>query len=189
MVNFRKCIDRFYQLEDKDWELFSTIWQPIKIGKGEILTRKGEVEKYMYFVKAGVLRGFYANDKTDFTGGFSYEGDLSGIPDSFLNQVPSLFYLETLTQCNVLRTSFQQIQKLYQSSIIFERMGRIIAEKMLLGLNTRHVELQCYTAEERFKVFMNRSPHLLQKIPQKYLASYLSMAPETFSRLIRNVKL
>lgn len=189
MANFRAHLDNFYKLENKDWELFRSIWHPITLEKGEILTRKGEVEKYFYFVEEGVLRGFYTNNKIDFTGGFSYEGDFSGIPDSFLNQVPSLYFLETLTACKVLRTTYQKIQKLYDTSVVFERMGRILAEKMLLGLSVRQIELQCFTAEERFKVFLNRSPHLLQKIPQKYLASYLNMAPETFSRLIRNVKL
>jgi len=182
-------MNRFYTLEDDEWKMFEAIWKPVEIKKGVILTRRGEVEQNMYFVQQGVLRGFYKDEKTDFTGGFSYEGDFSGIPDSFLNQTPSMYFLETLTPCKVLKTKFTQLKMLYKSSIEFERFGRIVAEKMLLGLNARFVELQCYSAEERFKIFLNRSPHLLQKIPQKYLASYLSMTPETFSRLIRNVKL
>ena len=189
MVNFRESLNRFYKLGDEDWEKFASVWKEEKIKKGVILTRRGEVEQNMYFVFEGVLRGFYKDEKTDFTGGFSYEGDLSGIPDSFLTQTPSMYFLETLTPCRVLKTKYQYIKSLYDSSQVFERFGRIMAEKMMLGLSARHIELQCFTAEERFRIFMNRSPHLLQKIPQKYLASYLNMAPETFSRLIRNTKL
>lgn len=181
-------MNRFYELNDKDWALFEEIWKEETIKRGVILTRIGEVEKNIYFVEEGLLRGFYKNEKTDFTGGFSYEGDLSGIPDSFLNQTPSMYFLETLTHCKVLKTKYKQLKALYDSSREIERFGRVMAEKMMLGLSIRHLELQCFTAEERFKIFLNRSPHLLQKIPQKYLASYLNMAPETFSRLIRNVK-
>jgi len=188
MVDFRKSMERFYKLGDKEWATFEAIWKPEEISKGVVLTRIGEVENHLYFVLEGVLRGFFTDGKVDFTGGFSYEGDLSGIPDSFLNQTPSMYFLETLSPCKVLKTNYQRLQELYDASSEVERFGRIMVEKMLLGLNTRYIELQCMSVEERFKVFLNRSPHLLQKIPQKYLASYLNMAPETFSRLIRNVK-
>ncbi|MEM1136278.1 MAG: hypothetical protein AAGI07_10605 [Bacteroidota bacterium] len=100
-----------------------------------------------------------------------------------------MYFLETLTICKLLKTSYEKIIRLYEQSHMIERMSRIMVEKMLLGLSMRHIELQCCSAEERFKVFLRRSPHLLQLVPQKYLASYLSMTPETFSRLIRNVRI
>ena len=154
-----------------------------------VLTRVGEVEKYMYFVNKGVLRGFFVNGDHEYTHGFSYEGDLSGIPDSFLNQTPSMYFLETMAPCELLRTTFEKLQKAFEQSQEIERLSRKMSERMLLGISKRQVELQCLSAEERFKTFLRRSPHLLQMIPQKHLASYLNMAPETFSRLIRNVRI
>ncbi|UZR93348.1 Crp/Fnr family transcriptional regulator [Chondrinema litorale] len=189
MEQLRNSINRFYSLPDKDWDIFTSIWKPDTIAKNEILTRVGEVEKHMYFVNKGVLRGFFVHQDSEFTLGFSYDGDFSGIPDSFMNQVPSMYFLETLSPCEVLKTTYDKLQQAFDASREVERLSRIMAEKMLYGFSLRQVELQCMSAEERFKAFLRRSPHLLQMIPQKYLASYLNMAPETFSRLIRNVRI
>jgi hypothetical protein len=53
----------------------------------------------------------------------------------------------------------------------------------------RQAELQCFSAEEKFKTLLKRSPHLLQLIPHKYLASYVGIDPTTFSKLMGSVRL
>ena len=64
-----------------------------------------------------------------------------------------------------------------------ERWGRIFNSKILIGMARRQIEVRAYSAEERFDRLQNDSPHIFQLVPQKYLASYLGMTPETFSRL------
>jgi len=59
----------------------------------------------------------------------------------------------------------------------------------LKGVLERQIELQCFSAEERFKTLMARSPHVLQIIPHKYLASYLGIDPTTFSKLLGSVRI
>jgi CRP-like cAMP-binding protein len=39
------------------------------------------------------------------------------------------------------------------------------------------------SAEERFFTFMKERASLLEQVSQKYIASYLGLTPETFSRL------
>ncbi|MEM1136277.1 MAG: hypothetical protein AAGI07_10600 [Bacteroidota bacterium] len=63
---FKKSMERFYTLPDKEWALFSAIWTPVQFQKNEILTEVGEIEKCLYFVKEGVLRGFYQYGKNRF---------------------------------------------------------------------------------------------------------------------------
>ena len=64
-----------------------------------------------------------------------------------------------------------------------ERFGRLILEELLVGRAAREIELLSLDAEERYDRLFKRSPHLLQLVPQKDIASYLRMKPETFSRL------
>ena len=64
-----------------------------------------------------------------------------------------------------------------------ERWGRILNANILIGIGRRQVEVRSYTAEERFERLFNQSPHIFQLVPQKHLASYLGMTPETFSRM------
>jgi DNA-binding MurR/RpiR family transcriptional regulator len=44
------------------------------------------------------------------------------------------------------------------------------------------MQLVKMTPRERFINFVAKNPQLIQRVPQKYLASYLNIKPETFSR-------
>ena len=60
---------------------------------------------------------------------------------------------------------------------------------ILKGVLERQIELQCFSAEEKFRSLLKRSPHVLQIIPHKYLASYLGIDATTFSKLMSSVRL
>jgi len=57
------------------------------------------------------------------------------------------------------------------------------------GVLERQIELQCFSAEEKFKALLKRSPHVLNLIPHKYLASYLGIDATNFSKLLGTVRL
>ena len=56
-------------------------------------------------------------------------------------------------------------------------------EELLWGLGMREISVLSYSAEERYDRLLGNAPHILQLVPQKHLASYLGMTPETFSRI------
>ena len=59
----------------------------------------------------------------------------------------------------------------------------------LKGVLERQIEIQCFSAEEKFRALLKRSPQVLQIIPHKYLASYLGIDPATFSKLLSSVRI
>jgi hypothetical protein len=89
----------------------------------------------------------------------------------------------------MLRTSFQQVNELMNRFHNFERWVRLATSFTLLGTLERQVELMSFTAEEKFRTLLKRSPHVLQLIPHKYLASYLGLDPSTFSKLMASVRI
>jgi hypothetical protein len=66
---------------------------------------------------------------------------------------------------------------------------RKINEKLLSGFLNQHIELRTLTMAERFKIFCARSPHLLQQVPHKYIASYLDIDATNFSKLSNKIKI
>lgn len=179
-----------HPLKDEEWEAFSAIWSPVSFKRKTILTAAGEVERHLYFVTEGVQRAFFLDEKhPEATVVFTYPYNFSGVADSFLTQTPSKYYLETLTSSKMLRTSWQQVQQLMDRYHNFERWIRISVSFTMMGVLERQIELLSYTAEEKFRILLKRSPHVLQLIPHKYLASYLGLDPTTFSKLLGSVKL
>lgn len=63
-----------------------------------------------------------------------------------------------------------------------ERLGRLIVTESLVTYDRRQLDMIRLSPRERFLHFVEQNPELLQRVPQKLLASYLSIQPETFSR-------
>ncbi len=186
----RKQIFAVHPLPEEAWADFSGIWQPVQYKRKTILTTAGETERYLYFVTEGVQRAFYIDDRhPEATVVFSYAPSFSGIMDSFLTQTPSRYFLETLTSSKMLRTSYQQVQPLLDKHHALERWVRLAVSWVAMGLLERQIELLSYSAEEKFRILLKRSPHVLQLIPHKYLASYLGIDASTFSKLMASVKI
>ncbi|MGA0560578.1 Crp/Fnr family transcriptional regulator [Larkinella sp. VNQ87] len=175
---------------ETEWQAFASCWHPVEYRRKTVLTAAGEIERYLYFVLDGVQRAYYLGDgKRDATLIFSYADSMSGIIDSFQLQQPSRYYLETLTASRLLRISYPDFDRLLATFPTLERWGRLGTATAMSGLMERYIELMTYSAEEKFRILLTRSPHVLQLIPHKYLASYLGLDPTTFSKLLASVKL
>ena len=186
----RHFITASFSLRGEELEQLLQIWQPYECKRKTILTTAGETERYLYFVLEGIQRGFYiGDDKKEATIVFMYPPSFSGIADSFLTQTPSNYFLESLTSCRFLRTSYKQLDEMMNLYPEIRKMVLFLTAFIVKGLLQRQVELQCFSAEEKFKTLLHRSPHLLQLIPHKYLASYLGIDPATFSKLLGSVRL
>lgn len=186
----KKNVFHTLPLPDDAWEAFSACWHPVSYRRKTVLTSAGDTEQYVYFVLDGVQRAFYqGSDAKETTLVFSYTGSFSGVVDSFLLQQPSRYYLETLTTSHLLRLSFPDFTRLMDSYPTIERWVRLATAQTLAGVLERQIELASFSAEEKFRILLTRSPHVLQLIPHKYLASYLGLDPTTFSKLLKSVRL
>ncbi len=183
-------IQAIYPLSSIELEELTANWKPLIVKRKTLLTTAGETEKYLYFVLEGVQRAFFLGDKNqEATIIFTYPPSFSGVADSFLTQTPSLYYLETITASRFLRISYDEIQALINKHPGIQQLFFKATAFALKGALERHIELQSYTNEEKFKTLLKRSPHILQLVPHKYLASYLGMDATNFSKLMGSVKI
>jgi len=185
----KKFCSSIHPVPDKEWTNFSTIWQTGEAKRKSILTSKGETEKTLYFITEGVQRAYYltADDK-EATIVFTYPFSFSGVADSFLTQTPSLYFFETLTQSSFLKTSHSKVMELLDRYPNLERFISRATAFALKGALERQVELQTFSAEQKFTTLLTRSPQVLRLIPHKYLASYLGIDAATFSKLLATVR-
>ena len=188
--SMRRVVQQIYPLNDADWAVFEAIWRPFEAKRKVILTASGEVERYVYFVIEGVQRAYaVGEDGRDVTLVFTYPPSFSGVADSFLLQKPSKYFFETLTPSRFIRASFTQLDAVMLSNPAVERLIRLAISQTLAGVLERQIELQSFSAEDRFKTLLKRSGHVLTMIPHKYLASYLGMDATNFSKLLATVKI
>lgn len=186
----RQSVEAVYPLPEEDWRAFAAVWQPYSARRKAILTAEGQTEQYVYFVLEGVQRAYAVDDAgKEATLVFTYPPSFSGVADSFLLQQPSRYFFETLTPSRFLRAPFREMDALMWQYHALERMMRLAVSQTLAGVLVRQIETQSFTAEQRFRALLARSPHLLHLVPHKYLANYLGMDPTNFSKLLGQVRL
>ncbi|HEU4633292.1 MAG TPA: Crp/Fnr family transcriptional regulator [Flavisolibacter sp.] len=186
----QKFIGHIHPLKGEEWNAFAAVWQPFSCKRKTVLTAAGETERHLYFVLDGIQRSFYlGKNNEEATIVFTYPYSFSGVADSFLTQTPSLYFFETLATSKFLKTNYQQIAELMDSFPNIQRLILKTTALALKGVLQRQVEQQCFSAEEKFRQLLARSPHVLNLIPHKYLASYLGIDAATFSRLLGTVRI
>ena len=180
---------KFSKLSDEAFEAFLSKCKRKKAAKNEILLKEGEVQRDMLLVLQGVQMSYtYHNDKQHIIA-FSYPPSPSGVPESFFERSASNFCLQALSQSEFLSISYDDLESLLEEYPEFDKLFRKMIEAVLSGTIKRCIELQAYSIEERYLAFVKRSPHLLQMVPHKYLASYLNISVTNFSRLYNKIKI
>ena len=147
------------------------------------LVHAGEIEHYMSFVVQGLVRMYFYRGKTEMITNIAKEGQLISATASFLSGAPSSYYIETLEPSLLLSITREDLDKVYQQNIRIEKLGRLMTTQFVLQKEEWELECMRLDTRERFLRFVENNPDLMQRVPQKYLASYLNMEPETFSRL------
>ncbi|MFY7839003.1 MAG: Crp/Fnr family transcriptional regulator [Lacibacter sp.] len=189
-ILLQQFVQQIFPLPQEELERFTANWQPLTVKRKTILTAAGETERYLYFVLEGVQRAFYIGDENkEATIVFTYPPSFSGVADSFLTQTPSLYFLETITASRFLRLPFDEVEAMRKSSPLIQQLLFKATAFALKGALQRHIELQCFSNEEKFKTLLKRSPHILNLVPHKYIASYLGMDATNFSKLLGSVKI
>lgn len=183
-------VQKIHPLTEAELTAFCNGWQPLTVKRKTILTAADETERYLYFVQEGIQRAFYlGDDNKEATIVFTYPPSFSGVADSFLTQTPSLYFLETITASSLLRISYEQVQQLQQFYPGIQQLIFKATAFALKGALQRHIELQCFSNEEKFKTLLKRSPHILNLVPHKYLASYLGIDATNFSKLVNTISI
>lgn len=179
----------FHPLPEADYALLVAKLRPRSFKKGDFLTVPGQVQKDLYFVKSGVQMSYFDAEEKVHVIAFTYAPNPCAIPESFSFQAPSRYFLTCLSDSEMDAISYDSLLELFDRSQPLERLFRRMTEAILAGMINRHIELHSMTIEERYLTFCQRSPHLLQLVPHKYIASYLSIDPSNFSKLFNSVKI
>lgn len=188
LTDMFRMLDRANSLTAHDRELFSALWRPYAAPRKKVLTAQGHQEGHLYFVTEGLQRVcHYGEDGRESTLVFTYAPSFGGIIDAFFLQTPSRYTYETLTNSTFIRASFSEVDALMDRCPGIVKVMHSGAIQALGGVMERMVELQTCSSEEKFRILLQRSPHILKLVPHKYLANYIGIDPTNFSKLLNSV--
>ncbi|MEO1255685.1 MAG: Crp/Fnr family transcriptional regulator [Bacteroidota bacterium] len=146
-----------------------------KFKKGEILQYKGELNSKVYIVKKGLLRSYNIDKKgKEHIFMFAPEGWTMG--DACTPESPCELFIDALEDCEImiLKKDIDRDSKPKSFQALVKRM---------LVLQRRVIMMMSVSAIERYEHFEQTYPELIQRVPQKMIASYLGITPEALSKI------
>jgi len=160
----------------------------IVLKRNDFLVNQGDKNTNLYFVNEGSLRVFIEDEIEEHTIRFGYKNSIITALDCFLTDKPTSFYIQALKKCSLKVISKKAYMKVITSSKENEAIWLKLLESFVYQQIEREIDLITYSPQKRFERVFKRSPQVFQEIPQKYIASYLRMTPETLSRILKNLE-
>ena len=174
---------RFQVLNIEDREALLPIVKTHQISKNTLLQEIGDTCKNIYFIHRGVARIFYYKDGNDVTELFALEGEVIARVESLFSGKPSLKGIQILEDSIVTGINTPALFALYDNHPRIERLFRKIFENEHVQTVLRLESLQFHSAEERYQMLISQTPNLIQRIPLKYIASFLGITQTSLSRI------
>ena len=152
--------------------------------KNEIVQRQGEVPNRVIFITKGAVRMFYI-DKSgkDHTTAFTFENHPIVALDSFTQQIPLAVNTIALEPTEMIWTTNSEFYEFIGLFPKFEAVLLMVLSKFLALEGEQAKLLRIHSSRERYEALCSMCPEVVQRVPSKYIASYLGMAEETLSRV------
>mgnify|MGYP002345128839 CR=1 FL=1 len=168
-----------------EMEKFKPLFKRLEVPAKTILLQEGEISRTMYFIEKGCLRTWINNDGMDITTQFFFEGDSVSSIESFMTNQASLYSIESLEPCILQTLSQKDFQHaLADLPEVKEEMQKHLFRRFLNSQKTFYSYLK-NNPRKRYEELVAAYPHIIQRVPQHYIASYLGITPVSLSR-IRN---
>jgi len=194
---YKNFIEKYLPHNFIEWELFKSKLKVEYFKKGETIFHIGDVCKKLSFIDSGLARAYMISEEgKDYTWTIFFNDKNAHMTnlfvidyDSFINQTPSLLNIEALEDSVLFSVEYKDVQFLYDKLKRGERFGRLMSQEAYSYLHQLTIDRQIKTAEERFEDFMDKTPYLLEKVPQYHIATFLGMTPQYLSILKKERKL
>ena len=156
--------------------------------KGEILASIGDDTSSAGLVLSGLARCYYIDqDGNDITRGFAPEGAMC-MDEGFFGYPERICMWETLEETTVMLCRTADIKRLITENVAFKDVWILLLEKAIRYKIYRENGFLVENATERYTHFKKMFPNLSETVPQKHIATYLGIAPESLSRIRRAMK-
>lgn len=186
----KKHLKQHITTSDEELERFCSLFEEKRVKKKEFLLHQGEICSNEIFVVNGLLRLFHINDKgEEQTLQFGVEEWWFTDLDSFFNQKPSLLNIQALEDSTILMLSYENRKVAEQELRFLPNLTQIMLQKSYTALQNRLIDNLSKTADQRYLDYIAKYPHIIKRLSNIEIASYLGVSPASLSRIKTQISL
>ena len=170
-------------LTDNELNLVDIYFETKNLKKKDFLLQDGKICNFIGFIAEGTIRHFHVKDGIEKTCDISFANAWVTDFQSFTHNTYSIMNLQAMENTTVFTIQKEHLYKLYSECHKYETFGRLMAEEVAHRATEIAMSLSSDKPEERFQNLLKKQPDLFQRVPQKYIANFLGISPESLSRI------
>lgn len=179
----KQIFDTYFEAPIEAWQSFVDFGEVINTQKEEVIKRGGDIETCLYFILKGSGGVMLWNSNNYVCIDLCYEGEFFGDYMSFITQQPTPIETITFESSEVFRISKTNFDKLTQNDAIGEKICRFASEALFVHKQMQQIDIITKTPTQRYQDLIKKQAKVVQRTPQKYIASYLGITPQSLSRI------
>lgn len=185
---FLKYLTDKIELSDHEVQLIESVCKPKKLRKKQFLLQEGDIWHYNTFICRGLVKTFsIAENGTEHIINFAPEHYWTGDRESLHNGTPSRLNIDAIEPTELILIDKSDFEKICLEIPQLNQLVNQIIQKSFIVSQSRILANISFTAEEKYQNFLEKYPHIVNRIPQHMIASYIGITPETLTRLRRNM--
>lgn len=183
MENLIGYINSYVPLSAVEIDKLKLAFKPYRLKRKENLLQEGQICQFIAFVRSGIIRHYHLKNGNEITCDFTISNNFLTDFRSLIYNQPSSIYLQAIEPTELFLVSKENLEQLYATSKNIESFGRIMAEQVAIRTIEMSVAIASQKPIQRYEKLIKERNELVQKVPQKYLASLIGITPESLSRI------
>lgn len=182
-------VNKYSGITEEDFNKGRHLWQHRQMKKGEFFNLRDFVCTNLGFIKSGLFRLYYYDEKTGEEKNmfFFSEGQFIVSFRSFIRQYPCIYYIQAIEDAELFIINYNDLKQLYTLTSGWANLGRLLAEQFFEYAQVRMEWLLLYTPEQRYLKLLEEQPGILERVPLYHISSYLGIKSQSLSRIRKRI--
>ena len=177
-------IERYVVLSAAEKERIAAVAELKKIKRRQFIDQPGFISKYRNYIVQGTFRSFYLDaEGKEHTVQIAMDDWFVSDFYSYITQTPATLFVEALEDSIILQMAYDDIEPLCRDMHPLSEYFRVTTERAFAFSRNRALSGLSKSAEDRFLELQKLYPSMIQRVPQRIIASYLGMTPEFLSKI------
>jgi len=181
--NLKSFCSQFLPFSAAELAMIDVYFELLEVPRKGMIQEAGRVCDFLAFIDQGAVRHFHVKEGEERCCDLSFENSWVTDFASFNSGKTGVMHLQALENCRLFVIKKPQLMQLYAANQHFERFGRRMAEQVAERASDIAMSLSSEKPAERFEKLLAAQPDLFQRVPQKYIANFLGVSPESLSRI------
>lgn len=184
MKTLKEIVNSYYSISEQAFQEIEKLASLVKLPKKTTIFEPHQYEDKFYFIAKGSARAFVIDENgNEISYVLFFEGDNLISFEGYLNQKPSYEFIELLEDSALYQINTEELKTLYKKDIEIANLGRILADQFAYLTEQRFIDRLSLSATARYLKLIENKPEIIQRIPLKYIASYLGITQVSLSRI------